>query len=289
MRRQIAVLLTTLLAGLLAAPAAAQVTASDVAPWTFTSSTSLRVTSREYAPNMLPVVQRVAALCPGLILRDHEFTDAVATVLNGGALLPAVRGEMSLMVEGNRDWGRNGKRGNASDPSHDAIFFRTGASPFGGAVIDIIGSAGSPDASPAWIDQTDPTIAAGTTGVWVAPSGVLPQCLSSGSTPPPGGGSTPPPPTSTPAVDLRPVLEQLAALRAGQETLTAAVAALAQREPVPPDALLAAYVEAMVGDGPDGDGPLPPHITDLKQRLDVLRSNLEQLTAWLRSRAVLRY
>jgi hypothetical protein len=147
------------------------------------------------APNRRDVVERVADRCPGLIQRDHEFTDAVATVLN---------------AEDAR-WGRNGKRGNAGDPSHDAIAFRNPASPFGVSVVDIIGAAGSPSASPAWIDQTQATIDARTTGVWVAPSGRLPDCLT-GAVPPPGPGPGPvdPPPTG---VDLGSVHEQLAAIR----------------------------------------------------------------------------
>lgn len=223
------------------------------------------------APNRLAVVERVDAACPGLILRDHEFTDAVAT----------------LLWQEDARWGRNGKRGNPNDPSHDAIAWRNPSSPFGVSVVDIIGAAGSPSASPAWIDQTQATIDARTTGVWVRPSGVLPACLTGGSTPAPGGGSTPPPPTSTPAVDLRPVLDALVRV----EARLAALEARPVPEPAhPPDStLLEAYVDAMVGAGPDRDGPLPNHVTDLLQRLDVIRVAVEQMNAFLRSRAVLRY
>jgi hypothetical protein len=150
------------------------------------------------APNRRDVVERVADRCPGLIQQDHAFTDAVATLLN---------------AEDGR-WGRNGKRGNVNDPSHDAVAFRNPASPFGVSVVDIIGSAGSPSASPAWIDQTQATIDARTTGVWVAPSGRLPACLT-GAVPPPGPGPGPvdPPPVTPPPVDLGSVHEQLAAIR----------------------------------------------------------------------------
>lgn len=150
------------------------------------------------APNRRDVVERVADRCPGLIREDHAFTDAVATLLN---------------AEDAR-WGRNGKRGNANDPSHDAIAYRNPASPFGVSVVDIIGAAGSPSASPAWIDQTQATIDTRTTGVWVAPSGRLPACLT-GAVPAPGPGPGPvdPPPVTPPPVDLGSVHEQLADIR----------------------------------------------------------------------------
>lgn len=46
----------------------------------------------------------------------------------------------------------------------------------------------------------------------------------------------------------------------------------------------------MVGRGPADDPALVPnHLTDIKQRLDVIRQTLEQLAAWLRSRPVLRF
>lgn len=234
--------------------------------------------SAQYAaPNRVEAVERVDRACPGLIRQDHAFTDAVA----------------SLLFAEDARWGRNGKRGNPNDPSHDALAFVNPASPFGVSVVDIIGGAGGPSPSVAWIDQTQATIDARTTGVWVRPSGVLPACLTGGTTPP-VTPPQPPPVTPTPSVDLRPVLEQLAALRAGQETLAAAVAALAQRplpEPDhPPDStLLEAYVDDMVGAGPSGDGTVPNHLTDLKQRLDVIRAELEHLGAWLRGRRMLRY
>jgi hypothetical protein len=217
------------------------------------------------APVRLEVVERVAAACPGFILQDHAFTDAVAT----------------LLWREDARWGRNGKRGNAGDPSHDAIAWRNPASPFGVSIVDIIGAAGSPAASPAWIDQTQATIDARTTGVWVQPSGVLPACLGNS-----GGGTVPPPVVvppqpQPPAVDLTPVLLKL-------DDIDARLAALEAR-PVPDTASYDAFVRDMTGDGPDGPGPLPPHVTDLKQRIDVIRVTLEQLDAWLRGRRVLRY
>lgn len=227
-----------------------------------------------YSPNRLADIQYVADQCPGLINQDHAFTDAAASYL-----------AQKYPAEG---WGRNAKRGNANDPSHDALWYPTGASRIGGAIIDIIVGAGGGNASPSWQDKTDETIAGATTGGYIAPSGRLPACLSGGSTPPTGGGSTPPPPTSTPGVDLKPVLDALARVEARQGALEERVAGLDFSQPIDYSAL-DTFVRDMTGDGPDGAGPEPPHITDLKQRLDVLRSSLEQLTAWLRSRAVLRY
>lgn len=219
------------------------------------------------APNRKDVVERVAAACPGFILQDHAFTDAVATVLN----------------QEDARWGRNGKRGNPNDPSHDAIAFRNPSSPFGVSVVDIIGAAGSSSASPAWIDQTQATIDARTTGVWVRPSGVLPACLSAGSTPPPPG-PTPPPVVTTPPTDLTPVLVALAKLQSDVDELKNRP----QPEPAPPDlGLLNMYVDAMIGNGPVGAAD--NHVTDILKRLDAIRVTLEQFAAWVKSRAVMRY
>jgi hypothetical protein len=224
------------------------------------------------APNRRDVVDRVASACPGLILQDHAFTDAVASVLT---------------AEDAR-WGRNGKRGNPNDLSHDAIAFKNPASPFGVSIVDIIGAAGSPSASPAWIDQTQATIDARTTGVWIAPSGRLPACLS-GTAPPPV--VTPPPPSPI----VTPIPSDVAsAITAMTVTLARVEARLAAIEARPvPDfldvAVFNAYIDDMVGKGPSGDPQVTPnHITDIKERLDVLRVSLDQLNAWLRSRTILR-
>lgn len=225
------------------------------------------VQAAQYAPNRLDVVQHVAASCPGLERQDHAFTDAVVM-------------ELRRRYPG-ENWGRNGKRGNPNDPSHDAAFMPTSASPFGGAVIDIIGCAGGgPNCSPkpAWIDQTDATIAAGTTGVWVAPSGVLPACLTGGSTAPGPGPWQPAPPAAQ--TDLTDVLVALGRI---EDRLMRVESAMRHDDL----SLLTTYVDDMVGDGPAGG--TGPHVTDIKQRLDVIRVSLEQLTAWLRGRSLLRY
>lgn len=225
-----------------------------------------------YAPNEFAAVEDVAHRCPGLIRQDHAFTDAVATVLN----------------RQDARWGRNGKRGNPNDPSHDAIFYRNASSPIGGAVIDVIVGAGGPNPGPAWIDQTQATIDARTTGVWVAPSGVLPPCLSghAPTLPAPGTGpGTPAPPAPTAPVDLAPLM---AALQRIEQRLISLEA-----RPIPDTvdmALVEAYITDMVGDGP-GDGA-PNHVTDILQRqdrnLERFEVLFEQLNAWLRSRTLLR-
>ena len=214
---------------------------------------------RLYAPNREAEVKAIAEACPGLVLQDHAFTDAVATKFN----------------QQDARWGRNGKRGNANDLSHDALFYRTDVSPFGGAVIDIILGAGGPNPSPGWQDVTDATIAAGTTGVWVAPSGVLPACLRDQPEPTPD-----PAPMDDVLVALSRVENRLSAIEAQVDRFES------QWQHSDIDAVLE-FVDDMVGEGPTGE--MSPHVTDLKQRLDVIRVSIEQLTAWLRSRRVLEW
>ena len=225
--------------------------------------------AQEAAPNKVGVVQDVADRCPGLVLQDHAFTDAVATVLN----------------QQDARWGRNGKRGNVNDPSHDALAFRNPQSRAGGvSIVDIIVGAGGQFATPGWQDVTQATIDGGTIGAWVAPSGKLPACLSGGSVPPtqPPPNSVPPPTQPAPSVDLGPILSSLARIEARLATLEALSA---DGDP----ALLKAFIDDMVGAGPANDpGVFPNHITDLKERLDVIRVDVEQISAWLRSRTILR-
>lgn len=226
------------------------------------------VAGRAYAPNELATVQEVDARCPGLVLRDHDFTDAV----------------FSLLHSRDERWGRNGKRGNPNDLSHDAGAYKTSASPFGVAVIDIIVAAGASNARPGWQDVTDATIAAGTVGVWVRPSGVLPACLTVGA-PGPTPDPAPVPPVVTPPTSTD-LTEVLVALSRIEERL----AALEDTQhPEQTLRTLDAYVDDMIGKGPtDGHPDTPNHVTDLKLRLDVIREQLEQMNAWLRSRTILR-
>lgn len=140
--------------------------------------------------------------------------------------------------------GVNGKRGNLGDFSQDCLAFPvvSGGAPdasgrFPGVVIiDFIAGAGGASPELAWIDQTGPTIAAGTRGGFVDPV-VSEAELGSGTvTPPPPQ----PPPTPRPCqyspTDLTPVLAALEhwatglaqGIREEQEATRAAVAAAAQ-------------------------------------------------------------
>jgi len=65
-------------------------------------------------------------------------------------------------------YGGNGKRGNTSDPSQDAIsyYYDSGAPVFGSHcvyVIDIIGGHCGPNPQPAWLNQTSPSVE----GAWL--------------------------------------------------------------------------------------------------------------------------
>jgi hypothetical protein len=217
------------------------------------------------APNMKGVLDDIDRRCPGLVRQDHAFTDAAATVLN--------------RMDGR--WGRNGKRGNRNDPSHDALFFKAeGISPFGGAVIDIIGGAGGPNPSTAWIDQTAETVRLGTSGVFVEPSGNLPPCLS-GNTGGGGGDPPPPPPPPPPGGDLSAVVAQLEAINARLARLEARTPQSVDLDP------LYGYVDDMIGAGP-GEGS-SNHVTDIKERQDAALAEITRLFAWLRGRRALSF
>lgn len=214
------------------------------------------------APVHLADIEHINKLCPGLVLEDngHTFTDVAASYLDH--LYPE---------EG---WGRNAKRGNPSDPSHDALWYPNPRSPIKGSVVDIIGAAGSPGAFPAWIDQTAETIRLGTTGGYIKPSGKLPPCLGIGEPTPPPPGPTPPPdpPNSTEGRKdvsevlsrLDQVLTRLQAIESRLSTVEGAIADIG--EAVPLDPALADFIRNLAGDGP-GEGR-PNHLTDLLQRLD---------------------
>ena len=75
----------------------------------------------------------------------------------------------SFLFNHDTRFGLNGKRGNKHDLSQDAISFRNPRGPGGVEIIDVIVSAGSSNARPAWNDVTQETIDAGTIGVFVPP------------------------------------------------------------------------------------------------------------------------
>lgn len=232
------------------------------------------VSAQYAAPNRADVIAHIAEACPGLILQDHAFTDAAATVLNAGAVLPAVGRREAMTVHPDARWGRNGKRGNPNDPSHDAIAFKNPASPFGVSIVDIIGSAGAAAASPAWIDQTAETIRLNTTGVWVAPSGRLPACLLSGA-PAPGGGPgepvTPAPtPSPTPAPDYRAEIAALtaavAALRSDVAVLRAEASGIRSEAANAHESIYRLIAETLIAE----------HLDDIKRRIDAVQQQIGQ-------------
>lgn len=205
----------------------------------------------QYAPNRFDVVQEVAEQNPGLILRDHEFTNRV--VLELRARYPE---------EG---WCRNAKRGNFSDPSHDAIWMPDARSPIGGSVIDIIGRAGAANASPAWIDQTAETIRLGTRGGCIEPSGSLPETP---ATPPPS-----PTPAPTPAPDYRAELAALtaavAALRSDMAVLRAEAAGIRSEAANAHESIYRLIAETVIA----------VHLDDIKQRIDAVQQQIGQTSS----------
>jgi hypothetical protein len=112
-------------------------------------------------PNMLHVVQQVAAARPDLLrnsCQDH-----------GGTW-----GFMDLLVDTLRTydtrWGYNWKRGNVGDPSLDVVDYHWGAGPDEGStqvyIIDILGGHCGANPSPTWNDVTDITYNNGGVGRW---------------------------------------------------------------------------------------------------------------------------
>jgi len=110
-------------------------------------------------PNMSSVVNAVATEFPQYLSNScqdkggtWDFMDEVVRRLNAQ----------------DPNWGYNGKRGNTSDLSEDAISYLAGGttSVF---VIDIIGGHCGDNPTPTWIDQTEATYLCGVTGAYVYP------------------------------------------------------------------------------------------------------------------------
>lgn len=118
----------------------------------------------------------------------------------------------------------------------------------------------------------------------------VPPVEPAGSAPTPTPSPTPTPaPAPAPTVDLSEVLVALSRIDTRLGEIETRIVAIESR-PAPSLDLFAAYVDDMIGNGP-GDNPsvVPNHVTDLKKRLDVIRVDLEQISAWLRSRSALRW
>lgn len=137
------------------------------------------------APNCERVVAALAAEYP------QEFKDCHRPELGARAWAFIRRVAWVLHTTVDVRFGLNGKRGNVNDPSMDAVSFRNPNGPGGVEIIDVVAGAGGANASPAWIDVTQATIAAGTTGAYIQPepvSSTVPPVV----TPPTGPGTTPP-------------------------------------------------------------------------------------------------
>lgn len=168
------------------------------------------------APNRKDVVQAVSDADPGRFACAHvesrscksDWIKAVAAALH--ATDPR--------------WGLNGKRGNANDISMDVVTFRIGPTDRHVQAFDICGACGGGNPSVVWNDITNwATIGNPGTAVWVQPVAV--------GGPSSGGGGTPlpAPPSPAPAapVNLQPVLDAIAALRADLEGKLATIAGVA--------------------------------------------------------------
>jgi hypothetical protein len=119
------------------------------------------------APNCQRVVEALAKDYP------HEFADCHKPDLGDRAWAFIKRVAWVLHSTVDVRFGLNGKRGNTSDPSMDAVSFRNPASAAGGVeVIDVVGGAGAPGARPGWFDVTDATVRAGTVGAYIQPQPV---------------------------------------------------------------------------------------------------------------------
>ena len=112
---------------------------------------------------MASVVQSVASANPGALRNSCQD--------QGGSWQ-----FMDLVVDTLRTydtrWGYNGKRGNASDPSHDVVAYNYGSGSDQGTtnvyIIDIIGGHCGSTPTAAWIDVTAVTANAGSIGRWIS-------------------------------------------------------------------------------------------------------------------------
>ena len=114
-------------------------------------------------PNMSHIVQAVARANPGALqnsCQSHggswQFMDSVVDTLRTY----------------DTRWGYNGKRGNANDPSHDAIAYNWGSGADQGStqvyIIDIVAGHCGSSPGPSWNDVTDITFSSGTIGRWIS-------------------------------------------------------------------------------------------------------------------------
>jgi hypothetical protein len=223
---------------------------------------------RDLQATVLAVGEEVRAAYPSAWQRAHNAGEPEGSeYVRRWAIALRSRGILACV---------NGKRG-SDTLSQDVLVFPVasgGAQDTSGqyaqiAIVDVIGDAGGANPRLGWNDVSQ-----------FAPGKCIVPRLESGES----GGQVPVPPDKPPAtpptVDLTEVLVALSRI----ESRLTALESSHRHDDV---ARIADYVDDMVGDGPIGG--TGPHVTDIKQRLDVLRQTLEQLDAWLRGRRVLRY
>lgn len=205
------------------------------------------------APNCYDVIAKLAKQYP------QEFADCHRPERGERAWAFVRLAAWVLHSKVDRRFGLNGKRGNVGDLSMDAVSFVNPASPAGGVeVYDIVKSAGEtdprkPQPAAAWIDQTIPTVNAGTIGSFVQP-----QPVSESNVPPP-----PPPPDPEPEPDepfqcetCEVVKAQLAALHEQHALIIQHQAGLATKQDV--ETLYRLIADHVIAE----------HLDDVKKRVD---------------------
>lgn len=161
------------------------------------------VWAQERAPNRRDVVEAVSAADPARF--------ACAHVESRSCKLDWIKAVAAALHATDARWGLNGKRGNPNDISMDVVTWRIGPTDRHVQAFDICGACGGGNPSVVWSDITNwATLGQPGTAIWLQPGPV------SGPTPTPT-----PTPTPAPSVDLRPVLDALAALTAKVDALAA--------------------------------------------------------------------
>lgn len=231
----------------------------------------------ELKPQILDICERVRQDNPTAWRQAHNGSFDDASTRYNDLCVQALRAAGIFA-------GCNGKRG-GDQRSDDVLTFGLtdgrGARDASGrfpsiAIIDYIAGAGGPTPSIGWGD-----VSAASGGRFLDPQGLARVDGGGGVAPPP------PPPPDTIANTLAEVRATQAVQSAMLRGIAEKLAALEAREPESVDlGRLNEYVDDMIGNGPGGEAE--NHVTDIKERLDVLRVQLEQLNAWLRSRTILR-
>lgn len=114
-------------------------------------------------PGMSHIVQAVAQASPGALQNSCQ---------SSGGNWSFMDQVVDTLRTYDTRWGYNGKRGNANDPSHDAIAYHYGGGPDANStdvyIIDIVGGHCGSSPSPSWGDVTDATVNSGNVGRWIS-------------------------------------------------------------------------------------------------------------------------